>query len=69
MIVDHPTIRYDDRWGSEPAKVVECDFCGKRAGTGRDPGEAANMAYKVGFKTMRDPKDATGPRLWTCECQ
>jgi hypothetical protein len=50
----------------ESAKVVECDFCKKRAkGYGADAGEAAEMARREGFMLVRGRK-LTDPMKWAC---
>jgi hypothetical protein len=65
MIIDHPTIRHDTRFGSESAKMVQCDFCPTTAPVGFDMHEAVDKARSAGFITIRG-RTAISPRKWSC---
>ncbi len=50
----------------EPAQYVQCDVCRANARkSGKDPGEAAEVARKEGFVTKRG-STLSAPRVWVC---
>jgi hypothetical protein len=65
MIIDHPTHRFDDRYGSEPCKAVQCDFCSKLAPHGHDLHGAVEKARSAHFSTVPGAT-AVDPRKWSC---
>lgn len=65
MIIDHPTLKYDGDFGTEPCKVVQCDFCQKLAPPGTDMHIAVGKARTAAFITVRG-LTAVSPRKWSC---
>jgi hypothetical protein len=67
-IVEHPTVEHKVRapWGYEKCQVVECDFCHRHAHkVGNDAGEAADVARREGFQTVKGAQ-LGDPRKWWC---
>jgi hypothetical protein len=65
MIINHPTLSFEGRYGSEPCQAVQCDFCSNIAPAGNEMHDAVVAAHKMGYITIRG-RTAISPRKWSC---
>lgn len=66
MIIDHPTLRFDGHYGTEPFKAVQCDYCGALATPARNIELAVDKARSAGFITRPGIEPPISPRKWCC---